>query len=86
MRESAYTALLQEVCVSLGYCGGVKDGVPLHVDDFIPQTGSVTANQFAEWVVLAENLTPMTNPHLEQIRQAFLRHMGAAVVDVERLR
>src|SRR5688572_25548316 len=50
--KSRYAALLNEVCVRMGYCGSMKDGERLHVDDFIPDAGLVTADQFAEWVVL----------------------------------
>jgi hypothetical protein len=84
--KSRYAALLNEVCVGLGYCGCIKDGEPLHVDDFIPDAGLVTADQFAEWVVLADNMTPSTNPHLKDIRRAFVRHMGADAVDAKLLR
>jgi len=84
--QPGYDALLHEVCVRLGYCGCIKDGEPLHVDDFVPAAGLVTADQFAEWVVLADNLTPSSNPHLKDIRQAFVRHMGAESVDATLLR
>jgi hypothetical protein len=84
--NSSYTALLDEVCVGLGYCGCIKQGKPLHVNDFIPEVGLVTADQFAEWVVLADDMTPSTNPHLKLIRRAFVRHMGAEAVDAALLR
>ncbi len=84
--KSQYAALLNEVCVRFGYCGCIKDGEPLHVDDFIPSAGLVTADQFAEWVVLADNMAPSTNPHLKDIRRAFVRHMGADAVDAKLLR
>lgn len=85
-QKSRYSALLQEVCVRLGYCGCVKNGEVLHVDSFIPASGLVTADQFAEWVVLADNLSPSTDPNLREIRRAFVRHMGAEVVDARLLR
>jgi patatin-like phospholipase/acyl hydrolase len=78
-----YAALLNEVCVGLGYCGCVKNGEPSHVDDFVPGAGLVTADRFAEWLVLAENMNPSTNPHLKDIRRAFVRHMGAYAVDAK---
>ena len=84
--KPGYAALLHEVCVRLGYCGCIKDDKPLHVDDFIPEAGLITADQFAEWVVLADNLTPSTSPHLKHIRDAFVRHMGAEAVDATLLR
>jgi hypothetical protein len=84
--KAGYDSLLHEVCVRLGYCGCIKDGKSLHVDDFIPKAGLVTADQFAEWVVLADNLTPAASPHLKHIRDAFVRHMGAQAVDATLLR
>src|SRR5262245_31138935 len=66
--KNPYIQLLNDVCVGMGYCGCIKDGRASHVDDYIPDTGSVSADQFAEWVVLAENLTPITNPDLKAIK------------------
>lgn len=86
--KSAYGALMNEVCVGWGYCGCTKGGKPLHVDFFIPTGGSVTADQFVEWVFVAENLDPVLRPksHGRGLRAAFIKHMGADVVDAGRLR
>ena len=81
---------MHEVCVDWGFCGWQKHGVPLHVDLFIPPAGPVTADQFVEWVFLADNLNPNLEPERWErqkaaIRDAFVRHMGAEVVDARLL-
>lgn len=81
-----YARLLNRICVGLGYCGSVIDGAPCHVDDFIPGGGFVSADQFAEWVIRAEGLDPLTDPHKRAIRNAFIEHMGTNVVDASKLR
>lgn len=81
-----YAELLNKICVRLGFCGSSEDGKRLHVSSFIPETGVVSADQFAEWVVLAEGMDPLTNLHLAEIKRVFINHMGAAEVDAEMLR
>lgn len=85
--KTGYDALMHEVCVGWGYCGCIKDGQPLHVDFFIPSEGPVTAEQFAEYVFLAENMDPRLGPkaHRNAIRAAFIKHMGGEIVDAKRL-
>lgn len=85
--NTAYARLMNRVCVGLGYCGCVKNDKPLHVDDFIPPYGMVTADQFVDWVILADNLNPNLAPseHKRAIRAAFVEYMGADVVDATRL-
>lgn len=87
--KSAYDALLNEVCVGLGFCGSVVDGEPLHVGRFIPDRGAVSADDFVEWVLEAEGMDPSERAalkHRESLRQAFVRHMGGDVVDARMLR
>jgi len=86
-----YNALMHEVCVGLGWCGSVVDGRPSHVDDFIPRSGSVHADQFVEWLFRAEGIDPAAEPalwrkHKDGLRQAFVRHMGNDVVDASLLK
>jgi hypothetical protein len=38
-RPNAFDGMMDEFCLGLGFCGCVKDGKPLHVTDFIPETG-----------------------------------------------
>jgi hypothetical protein len=89
--NTAYDALMDEICVGLGFCGCIKDGRPLHVRQFIPSKGPVTADQFAEWVFLADDMNPNAEPKRweslkEKIKRAFVRHMGADVVDARLLK
>jgi hypothetical protein len=89
--DSGYDALMREVCSVWGFCGCIKDGTPLHVDLLIPPDGPVTADQFVEWVFLADNLNPNLEPerwlrHKEAIRAAFVRHLGGETVDAQKLR
>ena len=89
--ERGFGALMHEVCVVWGFCGCTKNGRPLHVGDFLPADGPVTADQFVEWVFLADNLNPNLDrerwqPHKTAIRDAFVRHLGGETVDAARLR
>ncbi len=84
--QNAYEALMEDVYVGLGYCGCIKRDRPMHDDFLIPPYGPVTADQFAEWVILADNMNPNTDGHKTEIRQAFVKHMGGEVVDAALLR
>jgi hypothetical protein len=87
--KSAYGALLQELCVGLGFCGSVLDGKPLRVDHFIPVHGAVSADQFVEWVLRAEGMDPKGQDalkHSGKLREAFVRHLGMDVVDAQTLK
>jgi hypothetical protein len=55
---NAFDGMMHEFCVKLGYCGGEKDGKRLHVTHFIPETGPVSADQFARWLIEAERFAP----------------------------
>ena len=80
---------MNRVCVGMGWCGCMKDGRPLHVRDFIPRSGSVSAQQFAEWLILADGCNPST-PKWAKSKQkiivAFQDIMGADVVEANELR
>ncbi|WP_411287552.1 hypothetical protein [Phenylobacterium sp.] len=56
--RAAYDKLLEEVCVRLGFCGSVVDGQPLHVDQFLPQSGVLTNEEFADALFKAEGWDP----------------------------
>ena len=86
-----YDRLMHVVCVEWGFCGCIKHGQRLHVDYLIPSEGFVTADQFVEWVFLADDMNPNSEPerwgrHKAAIRAAFAEHMGAEVVETSRLR
>ena len=82
---------MQEVCVERGWCGGLVQGQPSHVDDFLPEAGPVTAEQFVEWLFQAEGVDPSSDPakwgkHKDGLREAFVRHMGGNMVDASALK
>lgn len=91
MSETGFERLMNVVCVRLGYCGCVKDGEALHVTDFMPKHGSVTADQFADWVLLADGfnldeLSQAEREHREEIKAAFIEHMGREKLSAKHLR
>lgn len=81
---------MHQVCVGWGHCGSVMEGKYVHVIDFIPKSGMITASQFAEWVMMAEGESDTPPRHREKwlarLRDAFVLHMGDYRVDVQRLR
>ena len=89
---NAFDGMMHEFCVKLGYCGSVKDGKPLHVSDFIPKTGPVSADPFAKWLIAADgfDLDGFSTSQLARLRSrlsaVFVKHMGADVVDASNLR
>ncbi|WP_176864505.1 hypothetical protein [Ruegeria haliotis] len=63
----------------------------MHVTHFIPEYGNVSASEFSEWVMLAENYNPGSNlgfrdQHKKDIEAAFIQNMGSEVVPAKDLR
>jgi hypothetical protein len=89
-KKPNFDTLLTAVCAGHGYCGSVQDGRFVHVTDFIPDSGQVTAEQFVDWVFIADGNRwigdPIAMKHRETLRAYFIFHMGADVVDARRLR
>ena len=90
-RPNAFDGMMHEFCVGIGFCGCVKDGKPLHVTDFIPEAGPVSADEFARWLIMADGLDP-DQPSASEIRRwipklkaVFVKHMGADVIDASNL-
>jgi hypothetical protein len=85
---NAFDGMIHEFCVKLGWCGGVKDGKSLHVSDYIPETGRVSADEFARWLIKADGLDPdqLSASEFRQLKAVFVKHMGAGVIDAEKLR
>lgn len=90
VHPSAFENLLWELCVELGFCGGLVDGVPTHVCDLLPEDGSISAETFAALAIQAEGTWP--DPEAARLRwgktieEKFVEHLGAAVVPVGRLK
>jgi hypothetical protein len=91
-RPNAFDGMIHEFCVGMGWCGCSKDGKRLHVTDFIPETGPVSADEFARWLIMADGLDPDQLSASEirrwvpQLKAVFVSHMGADVIDASNLR
>ena len=77
---------MHKVCVGMGFCGSIVDGKPRHVVDYIPNSGSVTADEFASWVLEAEGMpSEPGEPFWYGLRDVFVEHMGSETVDAQEL-
>ena len=91
-RPNAFDGMMHEFCVKLGWCGCVKDGKPVHVSDFIPEAGPVSADEFARWLIMADgfDLDRLSDPELgrwmTQLKAMFVKHMGSDVIEAGNLR
>jgi hypothetical protein len=89
-RKPNFETLMSAVCGGYGYCGSVQDGKFVHVTDFVPSRGKVTADDFVDWLFLAEGERwlgdAIAMKHREALRGYFIGHMGSSVVDAHRLR
>mgnify|MGYP001261309255 CR=1 FL=1 len=88
---SGYNGLMQEVCVGHGWCGGIVDGEPSHVDDFIPENGPVSSDQFVDWLFTADGVDPVEERERwarqrTELKAAYVQYMGADVVDASLLK
>lgn len=89
--RAPYDALMHEVCVGLGWCGSTVNGQPRHVNDYLPDSGPVTADQFVDWLLEAEGFAPTDHPERvkrwrKQLLPVFVKHMGGEVVDASKLK
>lgn len=91
-RPNAFDGMLHECCVGLGWCGTVKHGEVLHITQFIPEEGPVTAEEFAAWVIRSDGIDlgaisrAQRNSWMQQLKTVFIQHMGADVIDAKLLR
>lgn len=89
VHPTPFDLLLRDVCVRLGFCGGLVNGKPTHVTDLLPDVGVVTAEEFAKLVISAE--CDRQSPPDKQLRwvtvltDAFVEHLGAASAPAESL-
>jgi hypothetical protein len=86
---SAYDKLLWDICLSGGWCGGLVDGKPTHVNDLLPASGTVTAQEFARLTVKADGWPASEPPkerHLRWLEAKFIEHLGSQTVDAKVLR
>ena len=78
-----FEELLYDICVRMGYCGG-----PGRVTDYVPEHGRVSAQQFVDWIFLADGMSPTEENfnHRPILEALFIKHMGADIVDARILR
>jgi hypothetical protein len=87
---------MRAVCVGYGYCGSpngscgpFQDDRFAHVTDFFPERGKVTAEQFVDWVFMAEGDWRRTTSAMmmrEKMRSCFIGYMGSDGVNARKLR
>ena len=87
----AFNRLMHDVCVVHGWCGSAVNGQRFHVDDLIPDEGPISADQFIDWLFIAEGMDPDDDPqkwgkHKTLLKRAFILHMGAEIVDASQLK
>lgn len=89
VHPTAFDLLLWDMCVRLGFCGGVVNDKPTHVTDLLPTTGMVTAEEFAASAIRAENdvqSPPAKHDRwMAMLTDKFLEHMGAPSVPASAL-
>lgn len=83
--------LLDYICIQHGFCGSIKNDRPLHVTDIIPSSGKICVDDFVDWVFLADDMNPSSEPekwenHKNDIRAAFIKIMGSSIIDADKLR
>ena len=81
-----YDGMMHDYCVNKGWCGGVINGAPLHVSDFIPDKGLVSADQFVTWLMKAEGVDPSDLPVRKELISVFMKHMGVYKVEATQLK
>jgi hypothetical protein len=82
--------LMYAICVNHGFCGGLHGEKFVRATDFVPPRGTVTADDFVDWIFLAEGVRWLGDPvamrYRERLRSHFIAHMGSSIVDARRLR
>jgi hypothetical protein len=90
VRPSPFERLLWDICVNLGFCGGLVKGEPTHVSDLLPESGPIGADAFADLVLSAEGDEPFADEARlrwrDRLAAKFVEHLGAPAVPVELLK
>lgn len=89
VNPTPFDLLLRDVCVRLGFCGGLVNDKPTHVTDLLPATGLVRAEEFAKLAISAE-CDQRSSPDKEarwsaMLAAAFIEHLGATAVPADSL-
>ncbi|WP_112310858.1 hypothetical protein [Pseudogemmobacter bohemicus] len=86
MKKTGFDRLACEVCAKYGFCGSGHTGTFVHVTDFLPESGPVTAEQFTDWLLIADGYDPESQAEVFEkfraiFRPIFIKHMGADCVE-----
>lgn len=89
VHPTPFDLLLWDVCVRLGFCGGLVNDEPTHVTSLLPATGTITAEEFANLAISAE-CNQRSSPEQELrwkalLAAAFIEHLGAGSVTAKSL-
>jgi len=86
-KPTKFDGMMHEICVDLGFCGGVVDGDWHHVTQYIPEKGQVSADEFVTWVLLAEGFRPDEDREARrwkhELKAVFIKHMKQESVDAK---
>ena len=89
IHPNAFDLLLWDICVVEGCCGGPVNGQPTHVVDLLPATGMVTAHEFAQLVIRAEDGEQSAPDQylrwIARLEAKFIQYMKSASVQAETL-
>ena len=84
-----FDGLMRAVCVGYGFCGSLQDDGFEHVSDYFPERGQVTAEQFIDWLFMAEGEPTHHGPRRmlmrEKLRTCFIGYMGSDVINAKKL-
>ncbi|MFL6846208.1 MAG: hypothetical protein ACJ8ER_15165 [Allosphingosinicella sp.] len=87
---SPFDRLLWDICVKSGFCGGIVNGEPTHVEDLLPKDGLISAETFARLAIRAEGDAPVDDERhsrwMRMLEAKFIQHFGPQPVPAERLR
>jgi len=89
VHPSPYEKLLWDICVNLGFCGGLVNGVPTHVSDLLPADGTIDAEAFAALAIQAEggwDVDQARRRWSETLEAKFVEHLGSREVPVGALK
>jgi hypothetical protein len=80
--SDSFDLLIEEIG-TLGFCGSLIDGRRSHVSDFLPKTGSLSAEGFSTHVIRAEGMSETDgSSYFRRLRNAFIQRMGSRQIDV----
>src|SRR3954467_564364 len=77
---SPFDRLLWDICVKSGFCGGIVNGEPTHVEDLLPKDGLISAETFAPLAIRAEGDAPVDDERhsrwMRMLEAKFIQHFG----------